>query len=138
MPSGKPRLRTWAVLTREWADRRQQVEQQLVGDAARSHRLARSYVAPRARPLDHFPPRRSSAEQPELYRFLDAGDTESFRMRSRPASKKRRGTKSREVGHRRSSECYEVRYEVLDLGNSKSGGLETRGRGKRFGTIVAK
>ena len=71
---------------------------------------------------------------PVLYRFLDAGGTEAFRMRSRPASKKRRGTKSREVGHRRSSEC----YEVLDLGNSKSGGLETRGRVKRFGTIVAK
>ena len=31
-----------------------------------------------------------------MYRFLDAGNTESFRMRSRPASKKRRGTKSRE------------------------------------------
>src|SRR5208283_2774681 len=30
------------------------------------------------------------------------------------------------------------RYEVRDLGNSKSGGLETRGRVKRFGTIVAK
>ena len=56
------------------------------------------------------------------------------RMRGRPASKKRRGTKSREVGRRRSSEC----YEVLDLGNSKSGGLETRGQVERFGTIVAK
>jgi hypothetical protein len=44
-------------------------------------------------------------EWPLLYRFLDAGDTETFRMRGRPASKKRRGTESREVGHRRSSEC---------------------------------
>jgi hypothetical protein len=33
-----------------------------------------------------------------LYRFLDAGNAETFRMRSRPAFKKRRGTKSREVG----------------------------------------
>jgi hypothetical protein len=31
-----------------------------------------------------------------LYRFLDAGDIETFHMRRRPASKKRRGTKSRE------------------------------------------
>src|SRR5436853_206122 len=31
-----------------------------------------------------------------LYRFLDAGSPETFRMDSRPASKKRRGTKSRE------------------------------------------
>ena len=73
--------------------------------------------------IRHLAPAWVGPGGPELYRFLDAGDTESFRMRSRPASKKRRGTKSREVGHRRSSEC----YEVLDLGNSKSGGLETRG-----------
>ena len=32
----------------------------------------------------------------QLYRFLDAGSTETFRMRSWPASKKRRGAKSRE------------------------------------------
>jgi len=69
-----------------------------------------------------------------MCRFLDAGNNETLRTLSEPASKKRRGTKSREVGRRRSSEC----YEVLDLGNSKSGGLETRGRVKRFGTIVAK
>src|SRR5271166_3242814 len=31
-----------------------------------------------------------------LYRFLDAGSPETFRMHGRPASKKRRGTKSRE------------------------------------------
>ena len=71
--------------------------------------------------------------RPDLYRFLDAGDTETFRMRSRPASKKRRGTKSREVGRRRSSGC----YEVLDLGRSKSGGVETRGPVKRCGAIFA-
>ena len=29
------------------------------------------------------------------------------------------------------------RYEMLDLGNSKSGGLETRGRIKRRGAIFA-
>jgi len=28
-------------------------------------------------------------------------------------------------------------YEVLDLGNSESGGLEMRAQLKRFGTIVA-
>jgi hypothetical protein len=42
----------------------------------------------------------------------------------RPASEKRQGTKSREVGHRQSSECYRDLQEVLDLGNSKSGDLE--------------
>ena len=72
-----------------------------------------------------------------LYKFLDAGNAKAFRIRSRPASKKRRGTKSRDVGRRRRSECYEARYEA-DLGNSKTGRLETRGRVKRFGTIVAK
>ena len=55
-------------------------------------------------------------------------------MRNRPASKKRRGTKSREAGERAGGE----RCEVLALGNSKSGGLETRAQLKRFGTIVAK
>ena len=87
------------------------------------------------RPLCSRPRGAAGAERLRaLYRFLDAGDTEGFRMRSRPASKKRRGTKSREVGHRRSSEC----YGVLDLGMSKSGGPETRGRVKPCGTIVAK
>ena len=38
-------------------------------------------------------------ERPELYRFLDAGIDETVRALSEPASKKRRGTKSREVGH---------------------------------------
>ena len=47
-------------------------------------------------------------ERAVLYRFLDAGNTKAFRTRSRPASKKRRGTKSREEGHRRSSECYGI------------------------------
>ena len=37
-------------------------------------------------------------ELPPLYRFLDAGSAETFRMRSWPASKKRRGTKSRDAG----------------------------------------
>ena len=87
------------------------------------------------RRLSHW---RSGDRQPELYRFLDAGDTETFRMRSRPASKKRRGTKSREVGRRRSSECYEVLdLGRSDLGRSKSGGVETRGPVKRCGAIFA-
>jgi hypothetical protein len=38
--------------------------------------------------------------------FLDAGDDETIGMLSWPASKKRQGTKSREVGHRLSSERY--------------------------------
>ena len=59
-------------------------------------------------------------------------------MLGEPASKKRRCTKSRDAGQRRGGERFEVRFEVLDLGNSKSGGLETRGRVERFGTIVAK
>ena len=54
------------------------------------------------------------------YKVLDAGNDKTLCRLNWPASKKRQGTKSREVGHRRSSEC----YEVLDLGNSKSGGLE--------------
>jgi hypothetical protein len=58
-------------------------------------------------------------------------------MHSRPASKKRRGTKSRDAGQQPGSERYDARYEVLDLGNSKSGGLETRGRIKRCGAIFA-
>jgi hypothetical protein len=36
--------------------------------------------------------------------FLDAGDDETIGTLSWPASKKRQGTKSREVGHRLSSE----------------------------------
>jgi hypothetical protein len=35
------------------------------------------------------------------------------------------------------SERYEARYEMLDLGNSKSGGLETPGRIKQCGAIFA-
>jgi hypothetical protein len=69
---------------------------------------------------------------------LDAGNAKAFRMRSRPASKKRRGTKSREAGQRLGGERYGARYEVLDLGNSESGALETRGRIKQCGAIFAK
>lgn len=69
---------------------------------------------------------------PYLYRFLDAGNTEAGRTLSEPASKKRRCTKSRDVGQRLGGERYEARYEVLDLGNSKSGGLGTRGRVKQW------
>jgi hypothetical protein len=67
-------------------------------------------------------------ERPQLYRFLDAGSTEAGRTLGEPASKKRRCTKSRDVGQRLGGE----RYEVLDLGNSKSGGLGTRGRVKQW------
>jgi hypothetical protein len=38
--------------------------------------------------------------------FLDAGNNGTLRMLSGPASKKRQGTKSREVGHRPGSERY--------------------------------
>ena len=38
--------------------------------------------------------------------FLDAGDDETIGMLSWPASKKRQGTKSREVGRRLGSERY--------------------------------
>jgi hypothetical protein len=68
---------------------------------------------------------------------LDAGGAETIRMRRRPASKKRRCTKSRDAGQRLGGERYEARYEVLDLGDSKSGGLETRGRIKQCGAIFA-
>ena len=39
-------------------------------------------------------------------RFLDAGNNETLRTLSEPASKKRQGTKSREVGHWPGSERY--------------------------------
>jgi hypothetical protein len=38
--------------------------------------------------------------------FLDAGNNATHRMLSVPAAEKRQGTKSREVGHWRGSECY--------------------------------
>jgi len=38
-----------------------------------------------------------------LCRFLDAGINDPFHALWRPASKKRQGTKSREVGHRRAA-----------------------------------
>ena len=41
-----------------------------------------------------------------MCRFLDAGNDERLLVLGRPASKKRQGTKSREVGHRLSSERY--------------------------------
>src|SRR5262249_23734034 len=43
---------------------------------------------------------------PEVCRFLDAGNGEWLLALGPPASKKRQGTKSREVGHRLSSEHY--------------------------------
>jgi len=69
-----------------------------------------------------------------MYRFLDAGDTETpacaAGRRPKTVDARSRG----KVGAGQGGE----RYEVLDLGNSKSGGLETRGRVNRFGTILAK
>ena len=41
---------------------------------------------------------RPGPQCPVLYRFLDAGNHETVRMLSEPASKKRQGTKSRAVG----------------------------------------
>ena len=41
-----------------------------------------------------------------MCRFLDAGNDEALGGLSWPASKKRQGTKSREVGHRRGSGRY--------------------------------
>jgi hypothetical protein len=41
-----------------------------------------------------------------MCRFLDAGNDETLLALRRPASKKRQGTKSREVGRRLSSERY--------------------------------
>ena len=56
-------------------------------------------------------PHKASAEAmnrlPVLLWFLDAGDDETIGTLSWPASKKRQGTKSREVGHRLSSGRYE-------------------------------
>src|SRR5258708_4774390 len=43
---------------------------------------------------------------PQLCRFLDAGNDETLLALGRPASKKRQGTKSREVGYRLSSGRY--------------------------------
>src|SRR6201981_4259589 len=43
---------------------------------------------------------------PEVCRFLDAGNNEALGTLSSQASKKRQGTKSREVGHRLGSERY--------------------------------
>jgi len=51
-------------------------------------------------------PFQRAAEQPELYRFLDAGNTEAGRTLSEPASKKRRCTKSRDAGQRLGGERY--------------------------------
>ena len=68
----------------------------------------------------------------QLYRFLDAGDTESFRMRSRPASKKRRGTKSREGGRRRSSEC----YPLLPFKNWATNERKARESGLRLSALA--
>ena len=56
----------------------------------------------------------------------------------RPAAEKRQGTKSREVGHRWCNGRYGDLMAALDLGNSKSGGLESAQQLKRFGTIDAK
>jgi hypothetical protein len=64
---------------------------------------------PKERCRQSRPHRRAGAEtslvdllhcmSPEVCRFLDAGNNETLRTLSGPASKKRQGTKSREIGH---------------------------------------
>jgi hypothetical protein len=43
-----------------------------------------------------------------LFWFLDAGNDETLGRLSWPASKKRQGTKSREVGHRLAASAMEI------------------------------
>ena len=50
--------------------------------------------------------RRQVGGSPLMLWFLDAGDDETIGTLSWPASKKRQGTKSREVGHRLGSGRY--------------------------------
>jgi hypothetical protein len=54
------------------------------------------------------PAPRAAGEQPDLCRFLDAGNDETLRTLSEPASKKRRGTSHGELGTRLGSERYGV------------------------------
>ena len=49
---------------------------------------------------------RACRRNPLMCRFLDAGNDEMLLALRRPASKKRQGTKSREVRHRLSNERY--------------------------------
>jgi len=49
----------------------------------------------------------------------------SIHALGQPAAEKRQGTKSREVEHRRGRGRYGDYMAALDLGNSKSGGLES-------------
>src|SRR5205823_661102 len=60
-------------------------------------------------------------EGPEMCRFLDAGNNEALGSLSCQASKKRQGTKSREVGHRLGSE----RYGGFDVSAELDGGRDT-------------
>ena len=64
-----------------------------------------------------------------MCRFLDAGNTETLRTLSEPASKKRQGTKSREVGERLGSE----RYGNLMLAPRPLAGATLRRRGLHAG-----
>jgi hypothetical protein len=63
----------------------------------------------------------SAAGWPELYRFLDAGNTEAGRALSEPASKKRRCTKSRDAGQRLGGERYGD-FSLVSLASKWSGG----------------
>jgi hypothetical protein len=56
-----------------------------------------------------------------MCRFLDAGNNEALGTLSCQASKKRQGTKSREVGHLLGSE----RYGDFDLSADLDGGCNT-------------
>jgi hypothetical protein len=48
----------------------------------------------------------AARQRPVVCRFLDAGGTKALRTLSKPASKKRQGTKSREAGRPVGSQRY--------------------------------
>jgi len=63
----------------------------------------------------------------EVCRFLDAGDDETRRLLSWPASKKRQGTKSREVWHRLGSGRYgDLLRAATSVVNVTQGGWDLR------------
>ena len=68
--------------------------------------------------------RSRSDERRLLCRFLDAGNNEALRTLSCQASKKRQGTKSREVGPRLGSERY---GDLMSAPTSMAGATLARG-----------
>jgi len=71
----------------------------------------------------------SDQEGPQLYRFLDAGNTEACRTLGEPASKKRRCTKSRDAGQRLGGE----RYGDFSLASHPNGLVEAQACGDALG-----